>query len=275
MAAAERIFNVLDKQTEPKGPFPSQALEQITSIQFQDVWFAYEKENWILKGLSFEIKRGESVALVGITGAGKTSIMSLILRFYDFQKGKILINGRDIRAYSLEAIRHQFSVVLQDPVIFSGSISDNISLFQGSITPDKIHSVVDYLNMHSFIDRFPERLQYPLTERGKSLSLGEMQLISMARALAQPRSFLILDEATANIDTGTERIIQEALKKILKDKTALVIAHRLSTIKDASRIIVVHNGIVAESGTHSELLANRGLYEKLYRLQILSGSWTA
>lgn len=267
MAASERIFHTLDQVTEPYKNPSAVTLEEIESIDFDQVWFAYEEENWILKGMTFHAKRGESIALVGITGAGKSTIMSLLLRFYDYQKGSIKINGLDIRKYSLESLRRQFGVVLQDPVIFSGTIADNIKLYQSDITDEKIEQVIDYLNIRSFINRLPGGLDHKLTERGKSLSVGEMQLISMARAVAHQRSVLILDEATANIDSGTEKIIQDALKKILHNKTALVIAHRLSTITDADRILVLHNGLIGESGTHQELLRAKGIYEKLYRLQ--------
>lgn len=267
MAAGERIFEVLDQTSEPKGPSHFIDIGEIESIEFNDVWFAYEKENWVLKGLTLNIKKGESVALVGITGAGKTSVMSLLLRFYEFQKGTIKVNGHDIREYPLAILRRLFSVVLQDPVIFSGTIEENISLYEPHLKSEEVESVISYLKMNEFIDRFPDKLQHQLTERGKTLSLGETQLISMARAVAHKRSVLLLDEATANIDIKTEKIIQEALEKILHNKTALVIAHRLSTIKDVSRIVVLHEGAVIETGTHQQLLKAKGYYEKLYRLQ--------
>ena len=267
LAAAGRIFDVMNRKIEDFSP--KHELDKIHSIAFEDVWFAYEKENWVLKGLSFEVKQGESLAIVGVTGEGKTTIISLLLRFYDYQKGKITINGQDIRDYSLSDLRRQFSVVLQDPVIFSGTVSDNIGLYDPSITKEKIYSVADYLNFLPIIQRFPDGWDHFLGERGKSLSIGEMQLISIARAIAHYRSALILDEATANIDSVTEMMIQNALTKILKEKTAIVIAHRLSTIRDASRILVLHHGKAAETGTHQELLAAQGIYEKLYRLQFV------
>lgn len=266
VSAAERIFNILDQPIEPMEKLEEEVPE-ITHIEFENVWFAYEKENWVLKGLSFKIEKGESLAVVGVTGAGKSSIMSLLLRFYEFQKGSIKVNGKDIREYPLHALRRQFSVVLQDPVIFSGSVIDNITLFKADIPLEKVHESVDYVNLGMLINRYPDGLLHQLTERGQSLSMGEMQLISLARAITHPHSVLILDEATASIDTVTEQLLQDALKKILKDKTALVIAHRLSTIRDATRILVLHNGVVAETGTHDELLALRGIYEKLYRVQ--------
>lgn len=269
MAAAERVFTILDQKEEPKGGMTS-TLEEVSCIVFEDVWFAYEKEHWVLKGLSFKIGKGESIAIVGVTGAGKTSIMNLLLRLYEFQKGSIKINGKDIREYSEDDLRKQFSIVLQDPVIFSGTIAENISLYNPNISKEKIDSVINYVNMRAFVNRFPEGIDHHLSERGKTVSVGEMQLISLARAVAYERCVLILDEATANIDTGTERIIQDALKKILKEKTALVIAHRLSTIKDVTRILVIHEGVVAEMGSHQQLLEAKGIYEKLYRLQFLS-----
>lgn len=267
MAAAARIFDVLDRQSEHVENTKKYPLDEIETISFENVWFAYEEERWILQGTSFHIKKGESVALVGMTGQGKSTIISLLLQFYKHQKGDIEINGRDIREYSLQSLRQQFSLVLQDPVLFSGSVADNIALFNPNISRSQIKEVIDYLGMHQFIKRLPEGLNDILIERGKSLSMGEMQLISLARAVAHRRAVLILDEATANIDTHTEKVIQTALKKILHQKTAFVIAHRLSTIKDVSRILVLHEGKIVESGTHSELLASNGIYEKLYRLQ--------
>lgn len=267
MASAERVFAILDTKTEPEEQAKEISLHEISTIAFENVWFAYEGENWILKGLSFDIQKGESLAVVGITGAGKTTIMNLLLRLYDFQKGSIKVNGRDIREYPLHAVRRQFSVVLQDPVLFSGSVMENIGLYQPNITEERVGAVFDYLNLGPLMERLSGGLHHELSERGQNLSAGEMQLLSLARAVVQERSVLILDEATANIDTNTEQMLQHALHKVLKTKTALVIAHRLSTIKDASRIIVLHNGILAETGTHEELLKRQGLYEKLYRLQ--------
>lgn len=266
MAAAERIFSILDTPPEviEKG---KRELKEIISLSFDNVWFAYEGENWVLKGISFEIQQGESVAIVGITGEGKTTITNLILRLYEHQKGVIRINGYDHRDYSLADVRNQFSVVMQDPVIFSGTIEDNISLYSPKIGRQEIESVIEHLHLHSFIEKFPNGLLHTLTERGKGLSAGELQLISMARAVAHHRSMFILDEATANIDTVMEKLIQRTLKAILRQRTALIIAHRLSTIKDVSRILVIAHGVVAESGTHLSLLEAKGIYEKLYRLQ--------
>lgn len=265
MAASERIFHIMDQPGEPQNP-DGIPLGEIESIEFKDVWFAYEKDHWILRGISFRIQKGESVALVGMTGEGKTTVVSLLLQFYKYQKGSILINGREVQEYSLPSLRRQFSLVLQDPVIFSGTVLENIGLFQ-DISRDKAQEVVNHLGMQELVERFPEGLEAHLAERGKTLSLGEMQLISLARAVAANRSVLILDEATANIDAPAEKIIQGALQKILTHKTAIVIAHRLSTIRDVDRVIVVHRGQIVEEGTHAQLLQLKGVYEKLYRLQ--------
>ncbi|MBA3814988.1 MAG: ABC transporter ATP-binding protein [Parachlamydiaceae bacterium] len=267
MAASARLFDVIDREPETNESTGKNFLKEIETISFENVWFAYEEERWILQGLSFHIRKGESVALVGMTGQGKSTIISLLLQFYKHQKGDIKINGIDIRKYSLHSLRKQFSIVLQDPVLFSGSIADNIALFNPSITHSHIEETIDYLGMRQFIMRLNQGINHRLIERGKSLSMGEMQLLSLARAVAHQRTVLILDEATANIDTNTERVIQAALQKILHEKTAFVIAHRLSTIKNVSRILVLHDGKIAESGTHSELLNSKGIYEKLYRLQ--------
>jgi ATP-binding cassette subfamily B multidrug efflux pump len=267
MAAGSRIFKILDDPIEPKGPQPGRELHEINLIEFDNVWLAYKDEQWVLKGVSFSISKGESIAIVGVTGEGKTTILNLLLRFYDFQKGFIRINGHDIHDYSVASLRKQFSIVLQDPEIFSGTIANNITLYNPAITTEKIEEVSHFVKLTSVFKRFPGGMNYVLSERGKGLSVGERQLISLARAVAHSGSILILDEATANIDTPTEHIIQETLREILKTKTAIVIAHRLSTIKDVSRILVIHHGNISESGTHEELLHAKGIYEKLYRLQ--------
>jgi ATP-binding cassette subfamily B protein len=267
MAAAERIFAVLDTPPEYAGAHPGADLTTIESIEFDNVWFAYEAENWILKGLCFKLLKGESMALVGVTGSGKTSVMNLLLGFYPIQKGRILINGQEIDKYSRGALRKQFSIILQDPVIFSGSIYDNIALYDPQINLRQVTDSATYVNLTPVVAKFSDQFEHVLTERGTSLSVGEMQLIALARAVAHQRSVLILDEATSNIDVHTEKIIQETIKKILGRQTALVIAHRLSTIQDVTRILVLHQGVAAESGTHQQLLEKGGIYEKLYRLQ--------
>lgn len=272
MAAAGKVFDILEIPTETSSASknaPEPPLDDVQSIVFENVWFAYKEDHWILKGLSFTLNKGESIALVGITGSGKTTVIQLLMRFYDFHKGSIKINGIDIREYSLDSIRKQFSIVLQDPLIFSGTLADNISLYQSTISKKELNNAVDRANLRTYLNHYPAGLNHKLTERGGSLSIGEMQLVSLARAIAQKRPIFILDEATANIDSETERQIQDALEKILENKTALVIAHRLSTIKDVDRILVLHQGVLSESGTHQELIKKKGLYEELYRLQFL------
>lgn len=270
LAAAERIFDILDTPLEPRGPQPGRALDHIESIVFDRVWFAYKEKHWVLKNLSFEIRQGESVAFVGMTGSGKTSIISLLLRFYDFQKGNIWINGYDIREYAVEALRQQFSVILQDPVIFSGTVQDNIALYAATIDSKQVLQSIRDVHLTSWIETLPGQLQFQLNERGIGLSAGEMQLLSLARAIVHRRSVLIFDEATSNIDLQTEKKIQHALSHLLKKRTALVVAHRLSTIHNVQRILVLSEGKLVEQGTHQELMDLQGLYEKLYRLQFAS-----
>lgn len=266
MAAAERIFSVMDEKPEQMGVL--EELGQVDSIEFDDVWFAYDGGNWVLKGLSFSISKGESVALVGMTGAGKTTILNLLFRFFDYKKGSIKVNGKEIKEYSLASLRSAFSTVLQDPDIFSLSFADNIRLAHPNISREEIEKVVDFVNLRAVINSFSDGIDHVLNERGKNLSAGQRQLVSLARAVASRRSVIVLDEATANIDSQTEKIIQRTLKKIFKEKTAIVIAHRLSTIQDVDKIVVLHEGAVKEMGSHDELLAKKGFYEKLYRLQL-------
>ena len=271
MAAAERIFEILDAPVENMGVDPGLPLEEIESIVFDQVWFAYESDHWILRGLSFSLKKGDSIALVGATGSGKTSIANILMRFYPFQKGNIYINNQEIHKYSVATLRKQFSAILQDPIIFSGTIFDNIALYDPKITLKQVRASADYVNLLPIIERFPEKFDHILTERGIGLSAGEAQLISLARAVVHKRSVIIFDEATSNIDLFTEKMIQNALEKLLKNKTAIVIAHRLSTIQDVTRIFVLSHGAIAESGTHEQLLVAKGIYEKLYNLQFPSG----
>lgn len=272
LASTRRIFDILDQPSEKFHDRGKIVLEKISHISFENVWFAYQQENWVLKGISFEINQGDSIALVGTTGEGKTTIMNLLLRFYHVQKGKITINGRDIQEYTLASLRDRFSLVLQDPVIFSGTISDNITLYQPKITKERVESAVDYVHLRPFINQFPEGLQRVLAERGTGLSAGQLQLLSLARAVAHDGDLFLLDEATANIDVLTEKTIQETMLKILSQKTSLIIAHRLSTVRQATKILVINKGVIQESGTHQQLLAAKGIYEKLHRLQFNSAA---
>lgn len=267
MAAAARIFHVLDTPSEKVSDLGREVLHEVQSIHFDNVWFAYEDENWVLKGLTLKIAGGETVAIVGKTGEGKSTIMSLLLRFYTPQKGRILINGADIKNYTLDSLRDQFSLVLQDPVIFTGTIADNITLFNDAIGEAGAAEAVNYLGVESIIDRFPKGINHLLHEGGKGLSVGEMQLVSLARAVAYRSPVLMLDEATASIDQVTEHMMQRALKRATESRTALIIAHRLATIRNVGTIAVLQGGRIVELGTHAELLALQGVYEKLYRLQ--------
>ena len=238
-----------------------------STIEFDHVWFAYKDEDWVIEDLSFRIDPGETVAIVGHTGAGKTTITSLLLRFYDVQRGAIRIGGIDIREMDPLALRRQFGVVLQDPYLFSGSIADNIRLGTESIGPEDIEDAAEQVNLMDFIRTLPEGFDQPIRERGASLSTGQKQLISFARALAHHPRFLILDEATSSVDTETELRVRSALESMVRGRTSIVVAHRLSTIQRADRILVMHKARLRESGAHQELLARRGLYWKLYRLQ--------
>lgn len=264
-ASAERVFDVLNKEEEnllePKGDFG-----ELAEIIFDDVWFAYKGEDWILKGLSFTLKKGESLAIVGVTGSGKTTIMSLLLRLYEPQRGKITINGKEITACSKTALRSLFSVVLQDPVIFSGTFRQNLTLNDPRIDDQRVKRVVEELEMGKLIGRYPLGLDESISSRGKGLSVGEMQLLSMARALVHQNPIMMLDEATANIDSGMEHLIQRGIKHLTAHTTSIIIAHRLSTIREVDRILVIHDGHAAEQGSHHDLMVAKGLYEKLYRL---------
>ena len=271
MAASERIFNLLDTPAEIRDPDGAAPLPDDDGdaplIEFRDVWFAYQGEEWVLKDVSFAVRRGESVAFVGATGAGKTSIMSLLMRFYDVQKGAILVDGRDIRLWPQEDLRRRMSLVLQDVFLFSGSVAENVRLGSADVTDDEVQTAIRYVNAEGFVQRLPQGLDTRLGERGASLSTGQKQLLSFARALAHDPQILILDEATSNVDTETEILIQDALHRLMKGRTSLVVAHRLSTVRDVDRIVVMHKGRIREEGSHQELLKQRGLYHTLYLLQ--------
>ncbi len=268
MAASERIFKLLD--TEPRivspetvHPFP----EGPVDIEFEHVWFAYNGEDWVLRDVSFRIGAGETVAVVGHTGAGKTTLTSLLLRFYDVQRGAIRIGGIDIRSFELTDLRRRFGVVLQDPYLFTGTVESNIRLGTESITGGAVREASRQVNLLDFIDELPAGFATSVQERGTGFSTGQKQLISFARALAHDPRILILDEATSSVDTDTELRIREALQRLVSNRTSFVIAHRLSTIQRADRILVMHKAQLRESGTHQELLALRGIYWKLYQLQ--------
>ncbi len=238
------------------------------SIEFENVWFAYKDEEWVLKGISFALNQGETLALVGTTGSGKTTIVNLLLRFYPIQRGTIRINGIDIQEYTLKELRQHFSIVLQDPVIFSDTIFNNITLGLTHIQEREVKQAIAFANLERFVAKFTEGISHKLSPG--QISTGEMQLLSIARAVAQRREIFLLDEATANVDYATEQLIQNAYDKLFVHKTALVIAHRLRTVQKANQILVLHHGNIAEKGTHQQLLQLNGLYEKLYRLQFLN-----
>jgi ATP-binding cassette subfamily B protein len=268
MAASERIFKLLDTQPAIVSPAIQKRISSLpASIEFDRVWFAYKDEDWVLQDVSFTISPGETIAVVGHTGAGKTTLTNLLLRFYDVQKGAIRIGGVDIRDFDLLELRRQFGIVLQDPYLFSGTIADNIRLGTNGITDQALELATDKVNLKDFIDRLPKGYAEPVRERGNGLSTGQKQLISFARALAHDPRILILDEATSSVDTDTEIRVREALGRLVEGRTSMIIAHRLSTIQRADRIFVMHKGRLRETGTHQQLLAMRGIYWKLYQLQ--------
>jgi ATP-binding cassette subfamily B protein len=268
MASSERIFKLLDTDATILAPaHPQQPPERLAAIEFDRVWFAYNGEDWVLRDVSFTIAPGETIAVVGHTGAGKTTLISLLLRFYDVQRGTIRLGGVDIRNFSPLDLRRQFGVVLQDPYLFTGTLEDNIRLGTEAIQSEQVEEAAGQVNLLDFIRTLPEGFAHPIRERGSGLSTGQKQLISFARALAHNPRFLILDEATSSVDTDTEFRVRDALSRMVEGRTSIIIAHRLSTIQRADRILVMHKGQLRESGTHQELLARRGIYYKLYQLQ--------
>ena len=274
--AAERLFNLLDVPAEVVDkPDAKQIPHFEGKIEFQHVWFAYEGENWILRDVSFVINPKETVAFVGATGAGKTTILSLIVRNYEIQKGAILIDGVNVNDIQIDSLRAKVGQMLQDVFLFSGSIRDNLTLHDESFTDEDIKAAADYVNASSFIERLPNKYQEEVQERGENFSAGQRQLLSFARTILHRPEILILDEATANIDTETELLIQDSLEKIKNIGTMLVVAHRLSTIQHADNIIVLQNGEVIEQGNHQQLLKKKGHYYKLYLLQFDSGEAAA
>ena len=274
MAASERIFKLLDEPVTITAPaHPETLVDPRGEIEFRNVWFSYRNaadpsdEDWVLRDVSFRVAPGQSIAIVGHTGAGKTTLISLLLRFYDVQRGQILLDGVDIRRLDLAELRRNFGIVLQDPFLFTGTIESNVRLGTAGIDRYAVERAVDEIGLGAFVRSLPEGVATPVNERGSTLSVGQRQLISFARALAHNPRFLILDEATSSVDTKTELQIREALDRLLEGRTALVIAHRLSTIQHADRILVFHKGRLREQGAHQELLAQHGIYYRLYQLQ--------
>jgi len=293
MAAGERVFRLLDTRVEITSPAVTKTPRGPGSIEFDHVWFAYrvlpaeepadsasgrakkseptqgpaEQPDWVLRDVSFVLEPGKTVAVVGHTGAGKTTLISLLMRFYDVQKGAIRIDGVDIKQMSLKDLRARFGVVLQDPFLFTGTVEGNIRLGTARIQDEDVEQAAEDVNLADFIRTLPGGFKEEVRERGSTLSTGQKQLISFARALAHDPRILILDEATSSVDTETEFRVRDALNRMVEGRTSLIIAHRLSTIQRADKIIVMHKGQVREMGTHQQLLAQRGIYYKLYQLQ--------
>jgi ATP-binding cassette subfamily B multidrug efflux pump len=276
VVASHRIFKALDLPiliTTPDEPLRRGRSEG--RIEFENVWFAYNDEDWVLKDVSFTVRPGQSVALVGHTGSGKTTITNLLMRFYDVQKGRILLDGVDVRDWDLQSLRENFAVVLQDIFLFTGTVESNIRLGREDISDERVHWAATEVRADNFIQRLPQQYKSEVRERGAGLSVGQKQLISFARALAFDPALLILDEATSSIDTETEQLIQQAIARVMQKRTSVIVAHRLSTIQRADNIIVLHHGEIREQGTHQDLLALQGLYWKLYKLQYSDPTWLA
>ncbi len=269
LASAEKVFSILDEEPQVVNAKKPVDVEIKGRIEFKNVWFAYEEEEYILKDISFVIEPGQKVAFVGATGAGKSSILNLIGRYYDIQKGEILIDGVNIRDIDTDVLRSAIGQVQQDVFIFTGDVKSNITLHNEDISLDDVKKAAHIVNAHTFIEKMPNTYDEVMTERGSTLSAGQRQLLSFARTLAYDPAILVLDEATANIDTETESLITEALSRLMEGRTTIMVAHRLSTIQHADKIMVMHQGRIHESGTHQELLAQEGLYKNLYDLQLV------
>lgn len=273
IVASHRIFKTLDLPvaiTSPAKPLRTGRAEG--RIEFQNVWFAYKDEDWVLKDVSFAVEPGQSIALVGHTGSGKSTITNLLMRFYDIQRGRILLDGVDLRDWDLQALRQNFAVVLQEIFLFSGTVEGNIRLGRQDISGERVAWAANEVHADKFIKRLKGAYGAEVRERGAGLSVGQKQLISFARALAFDPAILILDEATSSIDTETEQLIQQAIERVMRNRTSIVVAHRLSTIQRADQIIVLHHGEIREQGTHQQLLAERGLYWRLFKLQYADGA---
>lgn len=269
LASGEKIFSILEEKPQIVTPVQPREVNIQGKIEFRHVWFAYEKEDYILKDVSFVIEPGEKVAFVGATGAGKSSILNLIGRYFDIQKGEILIDGVNIQEIDTDVLRRAIGQVQQDVFIFTGDIKSNISLHNPAISKEDVIQAARTVHADSFIEKLPQKYDEPVTERGSTLSAGQRQLLSFARTLAYQPAILVLDEATANIDTETESLITQALETLMEGRTTIMVAHRLSTIQNADKILVMHKGEVMESGSHQELLAKDGMYKKLYDLQLV------
>jgi len=268
LVSVERVFGILETEPAVKdGPGPASELSFEREIAFENVWFAYEEGNWILRDVSFKIEKGKKLALVGTSGGGKSTIVNLLLRFYDPQKGRITVDGRDIRDFPVKAWRRHIGLVLQDIFLFPGSVADNLRVFDDKVPVDRVKEVAAVTRADRVIGNLPGGYEGELAERGHNLSVGERQLVSFARALVYDPPLLVLDEATSSVDPHTERMVQEALDQLLRGRTAVIVAHRLSTIVNSDLVLLIHNGEVAERGRHDELLALDGLYAKLFKLQ--------
>ena len=267
---SERVFNLFDLEETILDEGKIENFEFKGNITFKNVWFAYNNEDWILKDLSFEVKEGETIAFVGATGAGKSSIINLLNRFYEFQKGEILIDGIPLRNFSIQEVRKNIAVVLQDVFLFSDSVENNISLHDPTITREQIIDAAKAVGAHDFISSLPGDYDYDVKERGGMLSVGQRQLLSFIRAYVYQPKILVLDEATSSVDTESEELIQHATDTLTQGRTSIVIAHRLSTIQKADKIIVLEKGRILEQGSHQELLEKEGAYKKLYELQFVN-----